>query len=157
MKGKRKVGGEKMVRSYQVYWIENEFADYFYGRERTFYNLFSQLENAKGSLHTIINTQVNYITKPIPFLPTKRMIEQGLSKKDSIKPKDNEMIVEESSCGAKIVITERCIKLDVWGTKDWESFFFEILRKSDQKLLAIDLKNERFGWLKPIKQRKYIY
>ncbi|MHC8521884.1 sporulation inhibitor of replication protein SirA [Rossellomorea sp. H39__3] len=49
------------------------------------------------------------------------------------------------------------LTIHAWGTDESEYIFFEILRRHMGYLLAVDIQNERFGWLKPIKQRKFIY
>jgi hypothetical protein len=42
------------------------------------------------------------------------------------------------------------------GQYDAETVFFEVLRKTESTFIAVDLKNRHCGWLKPIKERKFI-
>ncbi|MGX1264516.1 hypothetical protein RKD55_002320 [Rossellomorea marisflavi] len=145
------------MRRYQVYWIAEEFAQHFYGRERMFHQLFNEMESSTGELLTIITNQVEYITRPIPYLPTRRFIQNELlSVKGSGWDEDRAMIQQESS-GVSLELKERALTIHAWGLDESEYIFFEILRRHMGYLLAVDIQNERFGWLKPIKQRKFIY
>jgi hypothetical protein len=146
------------MKSYRLYWIEDEIADYFYGRERSFFNLFLDGSRSTGELKEIINNQIRYVTKPIPFLPFNRSISQALSNRRDYTQQGNKFYIE-SPCGgntAVIEVLDNLIQLDLQGHSDWEAYIFEMLRKLDGRLLAIDLSNEQFGWLKPIKIRKYV-
>ncbi|MGD6803156.1 sporulation inhibitor of replication protein SirA [Rossellomorea vietnamensis] len=146
------------MKSYRLYWIEDEVADYFYGRERAFYNLFLESKIATGQMEEIVLKQVQYITKPIPFLPFNRALSQALSIKKEYIQNDNRYYIE-SSCGkntAKISVLDYYVKVELQGHSDWEAYIFELLRKLDGRLLAINLEHEQFGWLKPIKMRKYV-
>ncbi|WP_456271437.1 sporulation inhibitor of replication protein SirA [Bacillus sp. AK031] len=146
------------MKSYRLYWIEDEIADYFYGRERSFFNLFLDGTRCSGELKEIINKQIHYVTKPIPFLPFNRSIAQALANRRDYIQQDNKYYIE-SPCGnntAVIEVLDNMIGVELTGHSDWEAYIFELLRKLDGRLLAIDLNNEQFGWLKPIKVRKYV-
>jgi hypothetical protein len=147
-----------MVRSYQIYWIEKEFASFFYGRERLFFNLFLQRQSSNGWLKEILDKQVDFITKPIPYLPIQRYVGQEVQRREDILKVEESYIIElpDGSGGVKMNIQKDYIKIDAWGLEEIETLFFEILRKVDGRLLAIELEHERFGWLKPIKERKYV-
>jgi hypothetical protein len=146
------------MKFYRLYWIKEEIADYFYGRERSFYNLFRESKYVTGKMEEVVRKQVDYITCSIPFLPFNRAISQALASKRDIIQTDNQFYIE-STCGhntAKICLLDRHIEIELQGHSDWEAYIFELLRKLDGRLLAIDIENEQFGWLKPIKVRKYI-
>lgn len=145
------------MRSYQIYWIEESFANHYYGRERMFFGLFSDWEESSGELNQIIAKQVEFITKPIPYLPTQRILQHELVKVEGSKWIEATARIEREDSGATLLLNEKCMSIDAWGPHDCEYLFFEILRRNMGQLLAIDLKNERYGWLKPIKQRKFIY
>ncbi len=145
------------MRCYQIYWIENEFATFFYGKERIFYSLFYQWKQSNGHFKDILHKQVEYITKPIPFLQIQKMIHAELSKKGiNFKVGDQVILEDGQGNGAKLEIYDRYISIDSWGNDIQEAIFFEILRKDSGRLLAVDTVNEQFGWLRPIKQRKYV-
>jgi hypothetical protein len=155
---KDKLRGGREMKFYRLYWIEDEVADYFYGRERSFFNLFRESMFAKGIMEEVVKKQIHYITRSIPFLPFNRAISQALALKRGTIQNDNQFYFE-SSCGknnAVISLMDRYIDVKIKGHSDWEACIFELLRKLDGRLLAIDIENEQFGWLKPIKVRKYI-
>jgi Sporulation inhibitor of replication protein SirA len=145
------------VRNYQIYWIEESFANHYYGRERMFFGLFSDWERSSGELNQMISKQVEFITKPIPYLPTQRILQHEMVKVEGARWIDTTAVIEAKDSGANLLLNERSISIEAWGPNDCEYLFFEILRRNMGRLLAIDLKNERYGWLKPIKQRKFIY
>lgn len=145
------------MRNYQIYWIEEMFVQHYYGRERIFYQLFSEWEASSGELHDIISKQVNYITRPIPYLPTQRLLQHEIIKIEGATWVDSVATIERIDSGATLVLNEKWMTLNAWGQDESEYVFFEILRRNMGQLLAIDIQNERFGWLKPIKQRKFIY
>jgi Sporulation inhibitor of replication protein SirA len=145
------------VRNYQIYWIEESFANHYYGRERMFFGLFSDWEKSSGELNELISKQVEFVTKPIPYLPTQRILQHEMVKVEGAKWIDTTAIIEAKDSGANLSQNERSISIEAWGPNDCEYLFFEILRRNMGRLLAIDLQNERYGWLKPIKQRKFIY
>lgn len=68
------------MRTYTLYLIEDEFAFHYFGRERMFYQLFKEYECSIGNLRTILEMQINYITKPIPKLRLQQLIHQKLNK-----------------------------------------------------------------------------
>ncbi|MGM0844648.1 MAG: sporulation inhibitor of replication protein SirA [Bacillota bacterium] len=146
------------MKSYRLYWIEDEIADFFYGRERSFYNLFLEERISTEKMQETVRKQIHYITKPIPFLPFNRALSQALSAKREYSQYDNKYYIE-SPCGkntSRISVLDRYIEVELQGHSDWEAYIFELLRKLDGRLLAIDLDREHFGWLKPIKVRKYV-
>lgn len=145
------------MRNYHIYWIEEMFVQHYYGRERMFYQLFSEWESSNGEISTIIAKQVDYITKPIPYLPTQRLLQHEIAKVEGAKWENSAAKLEKPESGATLALHEKCMTIHAWGQDDSEYVFFEILRRNMGQLLAIDIKNERFGWLKPIKQRKFIY
>ncbi|WP_433750022.1 sporulation inhibitor of replication protein SirA [Falsibacillus pallidus] len=146
------------MRSYQIYFIEDEFAGHYYGREKMFYQLFHEHQNSIGELKTILDMQVNYITKSIPFLPFHRLLINHLQKRKdfSFDGCSYQVGLTTKVNGAELLWHERSLQLCAWGSYDSEFAFFEVLRQFDGRLLAIDLENQRFGWVKPIKERKYV-
>jgi hypothetical protein len=57
---------------------------------------------------------------------------------------------------AKLEIFQEMITVEASGSYEAETAFFEVLRKCEASFLAIDLEHQRCGWLKPIKERKYV-
>lgn len=145
------------MRKYFIYLIENEFADYFYGRENKFFELFAANHNCTGELKEIIQKQIDYITKPLPYYELHRHLSYYVQQKHiQIKGKVYRTSKKNSKERAELMISERCLQLHAWGGFESESLFFEVLRKFDGRFLAIDIENDRYGWIKPIKERKYV-
>lgn len=158
MIGKKNSGVRFFMRSYQIYSIEKEVAEYYYGRERMFYDLFFQYLYVSGNLKEIIRKQIKYITKPLPILSIHHLMNQSLAKKNELiwDGRKYHMKGNTHENGVEFQLEEQKLLIQAWGNYDSESIFLEALRKFDGRLLAIDIENERFGWIKPIKERKFV-
>jgi hypothetical protein len=145
------------VRNYQIYLIEEEFAAHYFGRERMFFQLFQEFEYSVGEIKSILSKQIHYITRPIPNLRLNQFIHQQLQTKKDFRSENSAYYIEQGiRSTAKLELFDRHLILQATGSYDAETVFFEVLRKSEEAFLAIDLYNERFGWLKPIKERKFV-
>ncbi|MFB6468903.1 sporulation inhibitor of replication protein SirA [Cytobacillus sp. Hz8] len=145
------------MRIYQVYLIEDEFATHYFGRERLFYQLFYEYRHSKGELHEIIKKQIDYITKSIPNLRLHHFINQQLQRFKDFRAENGIYYIENKKLGsAKLEVFEKALLLQAFGNYEAETLFFEVLRKSETSFIAIDLENQRYGWLKPIKERKFV-
>lgn len=69
------------MRTYQIYLIEDEFAHHYYGREKLFFNLFLEYIQARGRLKSILQKQIEYVTKTVPIIQLQLAIEQRLQKR----------------------------------------------------------------------------
>ncbi|WP_158598379.1 sporulation inhibitor of replication protein SirA [Falsibacillus albus] len=146
------------MRCYQIYFIEDEFAKFYYGREKMFFQLFFEQKQSFGELKYILDQQVHFITRPIPYLPFQRLLIQQMQKRKDLTQNGKCFKIGDSPQlnGAEMQIGNRMLQLNAWGSYDSEFAFFEVLRQFEGRLLAIDLENQRFGWVKPIKERKYV-
>jgi hypothetical protein len=146
------------VRVYQLYLIEDEFANHYFGRERMFFDLFLEGKQSYGELKTIINNQIQYITKPIPALRIHQMIHQQLSKMRGYYFENGTYKVELAgkTSNARLRIEDGFVLVEADGSYEAEAVFFEVLRKCETSFLAIDIEHHRYGWLKPIKERKFV-
>lgn len=146
------------MRSYQIYLVEDEFAAHYFGRERMFYQLFWEYSQASGELKTIISKQVHFVTKAIPVLRLHQLLHQQMNRTKEFRLENGLYIYENKSVSsmAALKIHDRWLELDSSGHIETETVFFEILRKCESSFLAIDLESSKYGWLKPIKERKYI-
>ncbi|MBA4537240.1 sporulation inhibitor of replication protein SirA [Bacillus aquiflavi] len=147
------------MRNYQLYLIEDEFADHYFGREQMFYQLFLDFERASGDLKLIIKRQIEFITKTIPTIRLHKIMKQQLSKRHDFHiKKDMTYYLEMNGIlsTAKMEVYDRSLQLHAEGSYEAETIFFEVLRKWETSFLAVDLENKRYGWLKPIKERKFI-
>lgn len=147
------------MRNYQLYLIDNEFARHYFGRELMFYNLFKDYSEALGEKKSILSKQIDYITKPIPCLKLQQYIRKYLQKNKDFREENGVYFFKNKKIGtSSLELFEKKITIKANGTFDAETLFFEALRKyeSSYPYLAIDLDNRRYGWLKPIKERKFV-
>lgn len=148
---------DEKVRNYDIYLIEEEFADFFYGRESKFMELFTASPQKMGELYQIIQKQIHYITKPLPYLRLHQHISACIENNNYyIKGKVYVSSHPDGNEGAELRIEKRNLHLHSWGGYTSESIFFEVLRKFDGRFLAMDIDNNRYGWLKPLKERKIL-
>ena len=147
-----------MVRKYQLYLIEDEFATHYFGRERLFFRLFQENLKANGELKFITQKQISYITKKVEVLKIHQLIQKQLGKIKGFKAENGAYSIELSGklSTAKLEVFQDLITIDAQGSYEAETAFFEVLRKCESSFLALDLEHQRYGWLKPIKERKFI-
>jgi hypothetical protein len=150
--------GEIVVRSYQLYLIEDEFAAHFFGKERLFFQLFQEYEQSQGELKDITKKQINYITKPLQVLKIHQHLQKQLGKVRGFTEEHGKYFMELNGklSSAYLEVFEKNLLVKACGSYEAETVFFEVLRKSEASFLAIDLDHFRFGWLRPIKERKLI-
>ena len=151
------IGGYYRMRTYQLYLIEEGFASHYFGKERLFFQLFKEYEEAFGELKNIIKKQIDFITKPINGFRIQHYLHQNLQKNKSFYNESGIYYLDMGKKGyAQLDIKEDYMILKANGQYDAETAFFEVLRKAEPSFIAIDLKNRHCGWLKPIKERKFI-
>jgi hypothetical protein len=145
------------VRTYQLYLIDDEVASHYLGRERMFFQLFKEYHDSDGDMKVILSKQIDYITRPIPSLEFHQHIQQFLQRKGNLQTEQGVYYNKYGNKSwAKLRLNDSHIDIHAKGNYDAETDFFEVLRKNERFFLAIDLINDRFGWLKPIKERKFI-
>ncbi|MEQ2526585.1 sporulation inhibitor of replication protein SirA [Robertmurraya yapensis] len=145
------------MRTYQLYIIDDEFASHYFGREHMFFRLFKEYEEAHGELQSIIRKQIQYITKSIPSIRFHQSIQQQLQNHNGFSMEQGLYILDQGrGSSARLEIFDRYFLLESQGNYEAETSFFEVLRKNERSILAIDLKNNHYGWLKPIKERKFV-
>ena len=147
-----------MVRKYQLYLIEDEFATHYFGRERLFFQLFQEHRKANGELKFITQKQISYITKKVEVLKIHQLIQKQLGKIKGFRAEHGAYSIELSGklSTAKLEVFQDLITIEAQGSYEAETAFFEVLRKCESSFLALDLEHQRYGWLKPIKERKFI-
>ncbi|WP_170007268.1 sporulation inhibitor of replication protein SirA [Bacillus fonticola] len=146
-----------MERHYTLYSIKAEVANFFYGREGKFVQLFLECEQAEGRKLDILKRQVTYILEPVPNLQIQRELHKlvqdigGTRKGQGVYLQDRDF-----RWHATIRWTNELLTIDVYGEEEEvDSLLFERLRKVDN-FLAIERSCSRYGWLKPRKQQKYV-
>ncbi|WP_394231863.1 sporulation inhibitor of replication protein SirA [Niallia oryzisoli] len=145
------------MRTYQLYLIDDEFASHYFGKERMVYQLFKDYKEAVGEYKKILEKQIDFILKPIQEIKIHQFISQYLQKNKDFYTNNGLYYLEIGKRStAKLEIHERCLMLKANGNYEAETIFFEVLRKTESSFIAIDLEHQRCGWLKPIKERKFV-
>ena len=147
------------MRSYQLYLIKDEIASHYVGRERMFYQLFQDYHLADGELKSIISKQIEYVTKPLPVLRIHQLLYQHLSNHKGFEAKQGTYYLQTNKFRGTALLkvaNDRKLVLESDGSLEVETIFFEVLRKIESSFMAVDLESSRFGWLKPIKERKFV-
>ncbi|WP_428908275.1 sporulation inhibitor of replication protein SirA [Niallia sp. Krafla_26] len=145
------------MRTYRIYLIDDEFASHYFGKERLIIKLFKGYEEASGELKYITKKQIDFITKPINSFKIQLYLQQILQKNKSFYSKNDKYYLEMGKKSkAELVIKAHYITINAKGQYDAETIFFEVLRKAESSFIAIDLHHQRCGWLKPIKERKFV-
>ncbi|RFU68362.1 sporulation inhibitor of replication protein SirA [Bacillus sp. V59.32b] len=146
------------MREYRIYLIEGEFAHHYYGREKLFFNLFLEYTNSSGKQKSILQKQIEYITKPVPLEALVNILEIQSLKKKGFTCKEGVYYLEKSygRSRAALKLNREYMVLQAEGDFEAETSFFECIRKYDSDFLAMDLENNRYGWLQPIKERKFV-
>jgi hypothetical protein len=143
------------LRHYMIYLIEEEIAKHYSGNELKLFQLFQQYEQ-EDQLQDVVKQQVDYITITIPTFPLQQALENSMKKIEGYQSRSYQHKLEKRDSIAKLSIFEKYLKLSSSGSFEAEAIFFEVIRKQAPFFLAIDTKSGRFGWLQPIKQRKYV-
>jgi hypothetical protein len=153
---RKRIEGDGM-RNYQMHLIVDEFASQFFGRERVFFQLFTEYENAFGEYKNLLEKQIHFITKPIQKLKIKKNLTEVFHAAHffSIKNGIFEIDITNRSF-AQLEIYENFIILKSSGNYEAETYFFEVLRKCESTFIAVDRERQRCVWLKPIKERKFV-
>ncbi len=146
------------MRNYKIYLFEEEFATHYFGRESMLYNLFLEHNRSSYNKKDLIEKQIKFITRPIPSFRIHQAIEIALKNYHSYRTFSSSHILKFQipKSAAKISVYDRHIELQSEGTIEAETIFFEILRKYDSCFLAMDYERDRYGWLNPIKERKFV-
>ncbi|MBM7659261.1 hypothetical protein JOC85_000028 [Bacillus mesophilus] len=146
------------MREYMIYLIEEEFARHYFGREGMFYNLFAEYNVARGELKSILSKQINYITKPIPAIHFNQYIETELKNKTSYRFTHEGHYIEgqNGESIATLSVSERNLTLLAKGKYEAEMVCFELLKQWDSRFLAVNVQQASFGWISPVKQRKFV-
>ncbi|WP_453996764.1 sporulation inhibitor of replication protein SirA [Bacillus nitroreducens] len=146
------------MREYHIYLIEEEFATHYFGRESLIYHLFLEHNQSKHERKEVLTKQIEFITRTIPSLRIQQKIESSLAHYSVYKHQSHIHTLEwnEFNSYAKLAVNKNFIHLQSTGSYEAETAFFEILRKYDRCFLAMDFTSNKYGWLNPIKERKFV-
>ncbi|MDO7487010.1 sporulation inhibitor of replication protein SirA [Peribacillus frigoritolerans] len=116
------------MRTYQIYLIEDEFAHHYYGREKLFFNLFLEYIQARGRLKSILQKQIEYVTKKVPTIQLQLAIEQRLQKKMNYWTQNGKYYLEKTNGSSKavLIIQNDSITLKAEGDYEAETAFLKV-------------------------------
>jgi hypothetical protein len=142
------------MRNYKIYLIEEEFAYHYLGKEKLFFNLFLEYIHSSGKIKSILQKQIEYITKNIPSV----RLENSLKSSGEFFYENGVYYLNKHhvSC-ASLKIQNQYISLEAEGNYEAETAFFECIRKCESSFLALDFINKHYGWLKPPIREKKLY
>lgn len=148
------VRGGLFVRRYIIYLLETDVAKNYIGKEKMLYQLFYEAENKISPYQSIVKKQINYITRKIELvdLHTTFMTELKNVLKSYERGKLYEVQIDKSVSRAVLIVKPNYLSIYSYGSLEAEAAFFEVLRKMESSFLAIDFKNDNYGWLNPTKQ-----
>ncbi|MGN1400516.1 MAG: sporulation inhibitor of replication protein SirA [Bacillus sp. (in: firmicutes)] len=150
------------MRKYQIYLIDEKFAEQYIGKENLFFSLFNDYYHAKGDYAAIIGKQVNYVTRKIPEQVIKVFTDFPSDDHQHISYDKGVYYIHlrenNGHIRSKAILTynQRMLQVTSEGTFDAEALLFEVLRKSKKSFMAVDVENMKYGWLNPVKERKLI-
>ncbi|KOO46420.1 sporulation inhibitor of replication protein SirA [Priestia koreensis] len=147
-----------MMRKYDIYLIEKEVANHYYQRAGLIFQLFKDFQQPSHIQYDELKKQVEYITKPLPIEELEDAIESAFLHTTAFfkGEKQYKLSILKTQSRARIKMYDRLISLEGIGGVDAETAFFEVLRKLNPYFLAMDFTKEQYGWLTPIKTKKFI-
>ncbi len=141
------------MRKYEIVLMREDVALMYRGMEKKLFQLFKENRLATGLLKTITRSQINYITRTIPEKQINQVIYHTLfHNKDYSNIGNNHRInFKREHSNATLTVTQDKILLEADGNLDAETSFFEILRHYQHYFLALNYKNNEYGWLRPLR------
>ncbi|WP_039232480.1 sporulation inhibitor of replication protein SirA [Bacillus thermotolerans] len=143
------------MRSYQIYWIGEEFAHYFYGREHSFFQLFFESTIKGKEEKSVIERQIQHITQEFSLSAVASALKKALGGKSGFSSESESLYKVElpKEKGKAVLLTKKhCLYLKASGSYEAETIFFHALKKLNACLFAVDFQQKNYGWLAPIKK-----
>jgi len=148
------------MRHFYLYLIKSEFANHYFGREQKLFRLFHDYFWTSGDnpKYGMLKKQIDYVSKKIPVFKLDELIQLYLQPYEgySLVSPIHKIQLMNNQGNATLMIKEKYIEITSTGSFEAETIFFEILRKYDSCFLAMDFHHEKYGWLNPIKERKFV-
>ncbi|MBN8207549.1 sporulation inhibitor of replication protein SirA [Bacillus sp. NTK071] len=147
------------MRHYEMYFIKQDVASQYAGKETLLYQLFLE---RKGALFveekSILDKQVTFITEPVCEEELNKYIvnELGGFRTYEFRNDGHRLSIKQSNSDASLFVRGEKLNLYSSGSNDAETVFFEVIRKLTPSFFAIDFQSGRYGWLNPVKQQKLV-
>ena len=141
------------MREYHIYIIQESIASEFYGMETKLFQLFQENREAKGKLKEATDKQIAFVAGGIRKSELHTHLKQHLKNTEGYILSENKHFImsPDRRSQSALSIYEKHLKLFSEGTQDSEACFFEALRQFHPYFIAMDFKENSYGWLKPFK------
>lgn len=146
------------MRRYVVYLLEEDVAENYLGKEKMLYQLFYEAENKISPYHSVVKKQIQYITREMPLTKIHQALMSELKHvlTSFEANKIYEVQLKKSVSRAILIMHPHYLSIYSYGSIDAETVFFEVLRKLESCFLAVDFKNDNYGWLTPRKRMELV-
>ncbi|MFY4773992.1 sporulation inhibitor of replication protein SirA [Metabacillus sp. RGM 3146] len=148
------------MRHFYVYLIEEEFASHYFGRELKMFSLFKEFQwtSYQDPSYAIIKKQVSYVTRDIPVQKINQLLETHLYYRKDYQRigQIHKLELKGNKGSATLIVKNHYIEINSIGSVEAETNFYEILRNFDPCFLAMDFQAGKYGWLNPVKERKFV-
>ncbi|MGB7998989.1 MAG: sporulation inhibitor of replication protein SirA [Anaerobacillus sp.] len=147
------------MRHYEMYFIKQDIAAQYAGKENLLYQLFLERKRASiPEVKSVLDKQVAFITESVPEEELNHYIvsELGGFRTYEYKNDGHRLTIKQSRSDASLFARREKVNLYSSGSNEAETVFFEVIRKLTPSFFAIDFQSGRYGWLNPIKQQKLV-
>ncbi|TSB45170.1 sporulation inhibitor of replication protein SirA [Alkalicoccobacillus porphyridii] len=142
------------MRSYQLYLLEEDIVQRYYGQEIKLFNLFCERFQANLALKPLLTKQVEFITKPLPVKHLTKILskEDHYLNSDQINISTFRMAHPPSESWIDVKLRDHYLLVTAFGKMEVETRLFERLKELDSHFFAVNVGQHRFGWLGPLKK-----
>ncbi|MCD7033664.1 sporulation inhibitor of replication protein SirA [Metabacillus sp. GX 13764] len=148
------------MRHFFIYLIEEEFAGHYFGREAKMFSFFKEYQwtSYQDPSYSIVKKQVAYITKEIPVFEMNQLLEMHLCSRPEYQRigQIHKLELMRNKGNATLIVKSGFLEMNAAGSVEAETVFFEILRSYAPCFLAMDFQSNKYGWLNPVKERKFV-
>ncbi|WP_059103446.1 sporulation inhibitor of replication protein SirA [Shouchella shacheensis] len=145
------------MRRYQLYLLDDQVATSYFGRESKLFQLFEEHAQAKDGPRSLLDKQVDYITKPLPTRTLKYAFRRYQEPRQETC-EDTYVIQcpQEQSGSCKVQLDAKFVQLWASGDIDSETAIFDLLKGVDPHFFAVNVEDRRFGWLQPFDKHRVL-
>ncbi|HET7616628.1 MAG TPA: sporulation inhibitor of replication protein SirA, partial [Bacillales bacterium] len=119
------------MRHYQIFLIEDEVAETFFGDESKLFHLFVEAETTASPVYyKMIKKQIDYITKPMNSIAMESHIENVLRYRNGYYMYPGYHLLKSAggNSRAELTFAEDRMYIKSSGSIECETTFFEVLR-----------------------------
>ncbi|WP_217585523.1 sporulation inhibitor of replication protein SirA [Lentibacillus saliphilus] len=143
------------MKTYSIYWIEEEIAQYYLHKGELLYRFFSEYHERENNI--VLQKQFHYITKQIPQHKLHRHINSSLHIKRSSKNINDLILFSLDHDPIYVALFNRQIKFQCDMLHDAERYLFPLLKEIQPFLFVVGDDHDNYGWMSPPTQFKLDY